>query len=91
MDGPRHPQGWLNPRPISTARLRPSLTLHLLPIYHLFLVGPYSLDGMGELILRWASHLDAFSGYPLPTWLPGVGPWQDHRYTSGRFVPVLSY
>ena len=25
----------------------------------------------GELILRGASHLDAFSGYPVRTWLPG--------------------
>ena len=26
---------------------------------------------MRILILRWASHLDAFSGYPFRTWLPG--------------------
>src|SRR5437867_2241406 len=25
----------------------------------------------GELILRWVSRLDAFSGYPVRTWLPG--------------------
>ena len=25
----------------------------------------------GNLILRLASRLDAFSGYPFPTWLPG--------------------
>ena len=25
----------------------------------------------GELISRGASHLDAFSGYPVRTWLPG--------------------
>ena len=25
----------------------------------------------GDLILGGASHLDAFSGYPVPTWLPG--------------------
>ncbi len=31
---------------------------------------------MGVLILRWASHLDAFSGYPLRTWLPCVYRWQ---------------
>jgi hypothetical protein len=24
----------------------------------------------GELVLRWASRLDAFSGYPVRTWLP---------------------
>jgi hypothetical protein len=46
---------------------------------------------MGELILRWASHLDAFSGYPLRTWLPCVYRWHDNRYTSGAYFPVLSY
>ncbi len=38
---------------------------------------------MRALILRWASHLDAFSGYPLRTWLPCVYRWHDNRYTSG--------
>jgi len=28
---------------------------------------PYSLEGMGGLILRSASRLDAFSGYPFQT------------------------
>ena len=28
----------------------------------------------GGLILRWVSHLDAFSAYPLPAWLPGSAP-----------------
>jgi hypothetical protein len=27
---------------------------------------------MGDLILRWASHLDAFSVYPIRTWLPSI-------------------
>jgi RNA-directed DNA polymerase len=34
---------------------------------HLFLMGSYFLDGMGELILRLASRLDAFSAYPSQT------------------------
>jgi hypothetical protein len=46
---------------------------------------------MRALILRWASHLDAFSGYPLRTWLPCVYRWHDNRHTSGAFLPVLSY
>ena len=33
--------------------------------------GPKS---QGDLILGWASHLDAFSGYPIGTWLPGDAP-----------------
>ena len=28
--------------------------------------------GMGDLILGWASHLDAFSVYPIQTWLPSI-------------------
>jgi hypothetical protein len=28
---------------------------------------PYPLEGVGDLILRWASRLDAFSGYPVQT------------------------
>ena len=48
-------------------------------------------EEMGDLILRWASHLDAFSAYPLPTQLPSIGPWRNHWYTGGWSVPVLSY
>ncbi len=40
---------------------------------------------MGILILRWASHLDAFSGYLLRTWLPSVYRWHDNWHT--RCVP----
>jgi len=29
--------------------------------------GPYHLDGVGVLILKRASRLDAFSGYHFPT------------------------
>ena len=46
---------------------------------------------MRALIWRWASHLDAFSGYPLRTWLPSVYRWHDNWYTSGASLPVLSY
>jgi len=59
---------------------------------------PDSLSGplralmcQGCLILRGASHLDAFSGYPLRTWLPSAYPWQDNWYTRGSSAPVLSY
>ena len=55
------------PRSISTGQLNASLHLHLRPIYHLVLVGPYFLIGMGELILRLASRLDAFSAYHVQT------------------------
>ena len=29
--------------------------------------GPYQVDPVGDLILKQASRLDAFSGYPFPT------------------------
>ena len=50
---------------ISTARLNGSLRVHLQPINVLVLNYP---DGI--LILWPASHLDAFSAYLFPTWLP---------------------
>jgi len=57
-----------SPRTISTGQLKPSLTLHLRPIYLIFYEGSYQLNAVGDLILRWASRLDAFSAYPLRTW-----------------------
>jgi len=47
---------------------------HLRPINLVVSQGPYSLDGKGGLILGWASRLDAFSGYPVDTWLPSDAP-----------------
>jgi len=43
------------------------------------------------LILGWAYYLDAFSSYPLRTWLPSVYRGHDNRYTRGASFPVLSY
>ncbi|AES62712.1 hypothetical protein MTR_1g105230 [Medicago truncatula] len=37
------------------------------------------------LILGWAYYLDAFSSYPLRTWLPSVYRWHDNWYTKGAF------
>ena len=57
------------PRAISTGPLNTLLCLHVPPINVVVSHGPYSLEGMGGLISRWASRLDAFSGYPIQTWL----------------------
>src|SRR5712691_494541 len=57
------------PRAISTGPLNALLRLHVPPIDVVVSHGPYSLEGMGSLISRWASRLDAFSGYPIQTWL----------------------
>ena len=55
-------------RVISTARLHVLPRFHLPPIDVLVSHDPSeSLAGLGVLILEWASHLDAFSGYPFPT------------------------
>ena len=54
-----------SPRPISTGLLTALLRLHSRPIDLVVYQGSYSLKGMGELISRSASRLDAFSGYPI--------------------------
>ena len=61
---------WSSPRPISTGPLNTLLCLHSRPIHHVFFMGPYPLLGVGYLILRGVSRLDAFSVYPCQTWLP---------------------
>ena len=53
-----------SPRPISTGLLRTSPSFQIRPINLVIFQGSYSLKGMGELISRTASRLDAFSGYP---------------------------
>ena len=59
---------------ISTAQLKTLQPVHLPPIYLVVFQGSYWLIAMGDLILRRASHLDAFSGYPCQTWLPSDAP-----------------
>ncbi|KAK7262996.1 hypothetical protein RJT34_30580 [Clitoria ternatea] len=40
------------------------------------------------LILGWAYYLDAFSSYPLRTWLPSVYRGHDNWYTRGASFPL---
>ena len=54
----------LSPRSISTGQLNTSLCLHSQPINLIVFEGSYYL---GNLILRGASRLDAFSVYPFHT------------------------
>src|SRR5580658_2781947 len=65
---------WSSPRPISTAQLKALLLLHPRPINQVVYLGSYPVNPVGDLILEWASHLDAFSAYPFRTWLPGGAP-----------------
>ena len=55
-----------SPRSISTHKLNMLPHLHFEPINHVVFVGSYSI-WMGNLILRLASCLDAFSTYPFRT------------------------
>ena len=73
---------WLNPRPISNHQLNTLLYLHLGPIYLVVFKGSYCFH-MRYPILRGASRLDAFSVYPVPTWLPGhgVAPQPVHQWS----------
>src|SRR5437879_13569390 len=63
---------WSSPRPISTAQLKRLPVLHLRPINQLVSLGSYLVNPVGDLVLRWASYLDAFSTYPIRTSLPGT-------------------
>lgn len=61
----------VSPRPISIRQLHTLLRFHLRPIYLVVYKGSYLL---GNLILRGASRLDAFSAYPVRSWLPSYAP-----------------
>ena len=74
--GPRARRGWVlagqAARSISTGRLHALPRVHR----HAYPRGGLprtlrSLEDSGALILGGASRLDAFSGYPVRTWLPG--------------------
>ena len=54
----------VKPSTISTAQLHPSPDFHMLPIKQVVYLRSYPVDPVGNLILRRASHLDAFSAYP---------------------------
>ncbi len=74
---------WSSPRPISNSQLRTLLHFHLCPIYLVLFKGSYFFKRMGYLILGGASRLDAFSVYPVRTWLLcyAVGRQQIHQWS----------
>ena len=63
-----------SPRPISTGQLNALLHVHFRPINVVFCHGPYPVNPVGYLILKLASHLDAFSGYPFRRSLTSHAP-----------------
>ncbi|OLS33593.1 hypothetical protein BTR22_20260 [Alkalihalophilus pseudofirmus] len=58
---------WISPRPISICQLHMSPCFHTRPINLIISKGSYWINSMGNLILRGASCLDAFSTYPVHT------------------------
>ena len=80
---------WSSFRPISSSQLHASLHFHLCPIYLIVSKGSLMFPP-GDLILRGASRLDAFSVYPGPSWLPSraigmtTGPPADGPSRSSR-------
>ena len=66
-------------RAISTGRLNMLPCVDRQPINQLFSLGPLGASrARGWFILRKASHLDAFSGYPVRTWLLSTCRWRDN-------------
>ena len=61
-------------RPVSTGQLHALRRFHFRPINPVVCWGPYQVDPEGGFILRRASRLDAFSGYPFQTWLTSRAP-----------------
>ena len=92
--------GWSSCSAVRTGRLRRSPAVHARPIDLVVFQEPSQTIAAGNLVLEGASRLDAFSAYPVPTWLPGdapsgtagtpeVGPPQSSR-TRGD-SPQVSY
>ena len=64
----------LSPRPVSARSLSTLLCLHGWSIYPLLWWGPYPRVVVGDLVWEGVSRLDAFSGYPVRTWLASGAP-----------------
>jgi hypothetical protein len=85
VDGPEIPidrnparggdeSGWSSRSAVRTGRLRRSPVVHSRPIDLVVFQEPSHHNGAGNLVLKRASRLDAFSAYPFPTWLPDDAP-----------------
>ena len=66
--------GWSSRSAVRTGRLRRSPAVHSRPIDLVVSQEPSDAARHGNLVLKRASRLDAFSAYPFPTWLPGDAP-----------------
>ena len=59
--------GYVKPSCLSTASLQTLQPVHVPPIQLVVSQRTYQVIPVRELILKQASHLDAFSGYPFRT------------------------
>jgi hypothetical protein len=66
--------GWSSRSAVRTGRLRRSPAVHSRPIDLVVFQEPSGPMVHGSLVSEGASRLDAFSAYPVPTWLPGDAP-----------------
>ena len=66
--------GWSSRSAVRTGRLRRSPAVHSRPIDLVVFQEPSGDIPHGNLVSEGASRLDAFSAYPVPTWLPGGAP-----------------
>ena len=66
--------GVVKPSAVRTGRLRRSPAVHSRPIDLVVFQEPSAPCVPGNLVLKRASRLDAFSVYPFPTWLPSGAP-----------------
>ena len=66
--------GWSSGSAVRTGRLRRSPAVHSRPIDLVVFQEPSYAKRTGNLVLKRASRLDAFSAYPFPTWLPDDAP-----------------
>ena len=86
--GNKQPQALGRLGPLSCTRCR-ACTCG--PCYPVVYRGPYSLWGMGGVILGRASRLDAVSAYHGRTTATQRCPGRDNWSTGGPSAPVLSY
>jgi hypothetical protein len=78
-------------RAISTARLKRLHAVHLPPINLVVSQGPSGVLRLRSVHLGKSFPLRCFQRLSPRDIATGRCPWRNSPYTSGRFVPVLSY
>ena len=76
---------------VSTGRLKRLPAVHVPPIDLVVFQEPVQLEAAGDLVLRGASRLDAFSVSPGRTLATQRCRERDNWHTRGASLPVLSY